>query len=372
MPALPTPPGRFAALDDLLGDITHRGLARSLRPVQPTGATTALDEEGRALTVFCSNDYLGIAHDPAMQAAWTGAAAGSARLISGDRPAHHALEHALSERFGQPATLLSSGWHANLALLGTVLQQSDLVSSDIYNHASIIDGLRLTRCRRVILPHRSTAVPEDARLHCTETLFSMDGHTADLTELAAVIGERWLMVDEAHTVGALGPDGRGLAADNGVQPDFLVGTLGKAYGAYGAFVVGPPVLRDLLLSRGRAFIFTTGLPEAACHAALVGLRLATDARRDQLAANTARLRKALKDIGLSPLGAHHIVPIVLGPPTMDISQKLFQHGFLIPGIRPPTVPPGQERLRITVSAAHRPDQLDRLVDTLDLVLRHQP
>lgn len=353
---------RYARLRQRTLAIDQAGLRRTLRPLQMTGPTTALRGD-RPVVVFSSNDYLGLAQHPEMVAAWTGAGSGSARLIAGDRPAHHALEEALGERFGRPATLMSTGWHANLALLPTVLQAGDGVASDALNHASIIDALRLSRATRTILPHaQPQAIPADTRLVAVEGLYSMDG---DTLPLQAYAGDHWLMVDEAHAVGALGPGGQGVAAAQGVQPDFLVGTLGKAYGAFGAFVVGPPELRALLLSQGRSFIFTTGLPEAAAHAALAGLRLATDARRQRLADRTHRLRQGLGQLGLQALGQHHIVPIVLGDQAMAVAAALDQAGFHVPGIRPPTVAPGQERIRITVSAAHTDAQIDGLLQALD-------
>ena len=325
-----------------------------------TGPTTGL-LAGQPVVVFCSNDYLGLAWHPDVVAAWQGHGAGSARLISGDRPAHHALEDALSARYGRPATLLSSGYHANLALLTTVLERGDLVASDALNHASIIDGIRLSRADKCVLPHDTPDIPTNTRLAVVEGLFSMDG---DLPQLSKWQGEHWLMVDEAHAFGVLGPGGLGVAASQGITPDFVVGTFGKAIGAYGAFVVGPEPLRPLLMSSGRAFIFTTGLPEPVAAAALAGLRAADDALRQQLHANVARLRSGLSDLGIPALGSAHIVPVVLGEATMSIANALLESGFYAAGIRPPTVAPGSERIRFTVSAAHTPDQIDGLLEAL--------
>jgi 8-amino-7-oxononanoate synthase len=203
-----------------------------------------------------------------------------------------------------------------------------------------------------------------------EGLYSMDGDVPDLRAARAAADRvgAWLAIDEAHAVGALGPGGQGSAAAQGVEPDFLVGTLGKAFGAYGAYVAGPPVLRELLISAARTFIFTTGLPEPACSAALAGVRAADDYRRQTLRDNVSRLREGLRRVGVSPLGTAHIVPIVLGPDTMQIAELLLQEGFLVPGIRAPTVAAGQERLRITISAAHRPSQIDGLVQALGRAL----
>ncbi|MFT5686478.1 MAG: 8-amino-7-oxononanoate synthase, partial [Myxococcota bacterium] len=279
---------------------------------------------------------------------------------------HHRLEEALSIRYGRPATLLSSGYHANLALLTTVLGRGDVVASDALNHASIIDGIRLSRADKVILPHGDPAIPVGTTLAVTEGLFSMDG---DIPALPAWQGSHWLMVDEAHAFGVLGPDGLGAAAAQGVSPDFIVGTFGKAIGAYGAFIVGPESLRSLLMSAGRAFIFTTGLPEPVAAASLAGLHRADDGLRQQLAANVTRLRSGLSHLGLPALGDAHIVPVVLGAATMPVAEALLSAGYYAAGIRPPTVAPGAERIRLTLSAAHTADQIDGLLDALDVAVR---
>jgi len=369
--------GHYDRLHGILDSITSRGLKRTVRAIEPLGPTRGRLEDGRVVDVFCSNDYLGLAQHPKVLAAWTGGGTGSARLIAGDRPAHHALEEALTAWTGRPTTVLSTGWHANLAVLGAVLQRGDATSSDRLVHASLIDGLRLSRADRTVLDHGSTDIPDGTRLHVTEGLFSMDGDRVDLrlTRAACDRVGAWMLVDEAHAVGCLGPRGRGAAADAGVEADFVVGTLGKAFGAFGAFVSGPPVLRELLLSRGRAFIFTTGLPEPACRAALQALALATDDRQRALARQTDRLRRGLRRLGLRPGGEAHIVPVVLGAGTMAIARALLDRGVYVAGIRPPTVAPGTERLRISVSAAHTNEQIDRLVDIVGDVLsssRRQP
>lgn len=355
----------LARLEARRAAVREAGLTRRLRRLEMQGPVEGL-LDGRPVLVHCSNDSLGLAHHPEVVAAWQGAGTGSARLISGNRPAHEALEAALSARFGRPATLLSSGWHANLAALTTLFEAGDVVSSDALNHASLIDGLRLSKAGRRILPHGESALPEGVVGHVTEGLFSMDGDRVDLPALRRACDERgaWLVVDEAHAVGAVGPEGRGAAADAGVEPDVLVGTLGKAFGSYGAFVVGPPVLRDLLVSRGRTFLFTTGLPEPVCRAALAGLRLGTDARRARLRRNSALLRERLRAHGLDAPGSDHIVPIVLGPSTMAVADALLRAGHYVVGIRPPTVAPRTERLRISLTAAHTTEHIESLVEAL--------
>lgn len=365
--------GRFARLHERVEQLKRGGLQRELRPLRMETATTAV-LAGRRVTVFSSNDYLGLARAPEIMSAWRGAGAGSARLIAGDREAHHALEQELAKLHGAPVTLFSSGWHANLALYTTVLQAGDVVASDALNHASTIDALRLSGATKHILPHGTTNLPPGCRLMAVEGLYSMDGDAPDLRAARAACDRvgAWLAIDEAHAVGALGPGGQGTAAAQGVEPDFLVGTLGKAYGAFGAYVAGPAVLRELLVSAARTFIFTTGLPEPACSAALAALRGADDYRRQTLRENVDRLREGLRRTGVQALGTAHIVPVVLGPRTMEVAENLLQEGFLVPGIRAPTVAAGQERLRITVSAAHRPSQIDGLVLALGRALSRPP
>lgn len=355
---------RYAPLAARLARAREDGLLRRLRRVEPIDATTA-EVDGRVVTLFCTNDYLGLADHPDVVAAYRGGGAGASRLVSGSRPGHFALEEALSALYGRPATLFNSGYAANLALVTTLVGKGDVVASDALNHASIVDAVRLSGADRVILPHGVAAVPPGARLAVIEGLYSMDG---DIPDFAAYLGDHWLAVDEAHAFGCLGPDGRGAAAARGVTPDFVVGTLGKSVGAVGAFVVGPPELRELLVSFGRSFVYTTALPEAVARAALVGLRLADAERRERLAANTRHLRAALAQIGVPALGEAHVVPILTGPRTMEVAAALLDAGFLAPGIRYPTVPRGQERVRVTVSAAHTPDQLDRLVEALARIL----
>jgi 8-amino-7-oxononanoate synthase len=190
----------------------------------------------------------------------------------------------------------------------------------------------------------------------------MDGDTVALPGWRSRVAA--LVVDEAHAVGVLGPGGRGHAAALGVVPDVLVGTLGKAYGAAGAFVIGPPALRELLVSLGRSFVYTTALAEPAARAARVGLRLADEARRQQLADRVRHFRQGLAALGLDARGQHHVVPVVLGADTMAVAARLDAAGVFVPGIRWPTVPRGQERLRFSLSAAHKTAQLDRVLDLL--------
>jgi 7-keto-8-aminopelargonate synthetase-like enzyme len=362
------PDGPIARLARRAQAVQDAGLRRELNALEMTGPVTARDGD-RSLLVLSSNDYLGLAHHPETRAAWQGSGSGSSRLIAGSRPAHHALEDALESHFGRPALVFSSGYQANLAVLTTLFEAGDSVASDALNHASIIDGLRLSRASRQVIDH-GMLPPSGTSGGVVEGLYSMDGDTIDLGGWRRHV--QALVVDEAHAVGTLGPGGRGIAAASGVHADVLVGTFGKAYGAAGAFVICPQPFKELLISLGRSFVYTTALAEPAARAARVGLGLATDARRRALKAVVIRFRAGLAEMGLVALGHAHIVPVVLGPRTMAVSRALRQAGIFVPGIRWPTVPKGHERLRFSLSAAHQPPQLDRALDALDLALRDHP
>ncbi len=337
---------------------------------------------------FASNDYLGLAADLrlAAAAAETAAAEGygssAARLVSGDLPAHRRLERSLAAFVRRDAALVfPSGYQANIGALTALAGPEDLIVSDALNHASLIDGCRLSRARVAVYPHLDVAAADallghgDARrrLLVTESLFSMDGDTAPLSALREVAERRdaILVVDEAHALGVRGPEGRGLCAEAGVAPDVLIGTLGKAFAAAGGFVSGSGPLRELLVNRARTFIFTTALPPPVAAAATCALAIAAgpegDARRQQLTAVGARLvarLAALRPDNPAPSGP--ICPFLLGANdrALAVSTALRQRGIFVPAIRPPTVPAGTARLRITLSSAHTLDDVDRLADAL--------
>ena len=351
------------------------------------------DLAGRSMLSFCSNDYLGLASHPALAtaaaeaAARDGSGASASRLVSGDLPAHRTLEAALAAFLDRPAALtFPSGYQANVGVLTALAGRDDLIVSDALNHASLVDGCRLSRARVAIYRHGDFRAARRLlaagsrfrrRLLVTESLFSMDGDAAPLAALAeaAEATESVLIVDEAHALGVLGPGGRGLCASSGIVPDVLIGTLGKAIGSAGGFAAGVPALRDLLVNRARTFIFTTALPPPAAAAAEAGLRLVGglegDHRRTQLARHRHALGEALLRRGALasvPIGA--IVPVLLGSEAraLAVAAALNARGLFIPAIRPPTVPPGSSRLRVTLSAAHEPADLERLVAALDEVL----
>jgi 8-amino-7-oxononanoate synthase len=367
---------------------------------------------------FCSNDYLGLASHPALLSA-AGAAgardgfgASASRLVSGDLPAHRELEDALARFLGRQAALVfPSGYQANLGVLSALSRKGDLVVSDALNHASIIDGCRLSRAEIGIYRHADPMDAERAlaqpgsfrrRILITESIFSMDGDSAPLRALAAVAvaHDAILIVDEAHAFGVLGPAGRGLCAAAGVVPDVLVATLGKALGAAGGFVAGDRALRDILINRARTFIYTTAIPPPVAAAAGAALELVAgaegDHRRVLLQEHRAWLDEHLSTLGLSgrasagsgpgsgpppagllaptsarvapasvPAGSP-IVPILLGSDgrALAVSAALAARGIFVPAIRPPTVPVGSARLRITLSASHGRSDLLALVAAL--------
>lgn len=387
------------SLDEALGDELERlaslGQRRELRRwVGPHGPRIELG--GRSMASFSSNNYLGLAGDPALSAAAGGAlgeaglGAAASRLIAGNHAEHEALEAELAAFHRTEAALLfNSGFQANLGIVPALVGRGDLILSDRLNHASLIDGCRLSRAAVEVYPHLDVAVLERilrarrpaARraLVVTESVFSMDGDRAPLAELAEVCGRNaaWLMVDEAHAVAALGPGGQGIAAELGVVPDVLVGTLGKGFGSFGAYVAGSQVLRQLLIHRARSFVFTTALPPAVAAASRASVALVAgpegERRRGRLAGHIERFATALGEARLLAPGAGRsaIFPVILGDErrTMEAASRLAELGFHVQGIRPPTVPSGSSRLRISLMATHGEDQVDalaRAVTSLEL------
>ena len=382
-------------LQEELTALQNAGLRRRLHAVEQRRAGTVIFE-GERVADFASNDYLGLASDhriaraaaAILQAEGTGAAA--ARLISGHHPIHDALEHQLAQFKRVEATLLfPSGYMANIGTLQSLAGEGDIIYSDEYNHASLIDGCRLSRAQVRIFPHRdldalAAMMATDRHqfrraLVVVEGVFSMDGDLFPLDGLVQV-AERfnaWTYVDDAHGTGVVGPEGRGTVAHFDVEGkiDIIVGTLGKALGTAGAYVAGSRVLVDFLVSRARSFIFTTGTPPSLAAATLEALRVAQVEpwRREAVRERARQLRDRLEFAGREPSGAPdgHIVPVTIGDPmrTMRLVSEMRKRGFLIGGVRPPTVPAGTSRLRISVSALHPPELIDSLAAHLLDALR---
>ncbi|MDB5986706.1 MAG: bioF [Nevskia sp.] len=385
-----------ARLSAELARLRQANLYRTRRVVEGAHGIL-LKVDGRCCINFCSNDYLGLAADPrvaeaARQAlAQGGTGSGASALISGYNLEHARLEEELADFLGRPRALLfSTGWAANLGVLRGLLGKRDVLLADELNHASLIDGGRLSGAeyRRVAhadLPAFAAALEQAGSAHGTkfvvsDAVFSMDGDCADLPALAALsrAHEATLMIDDAHGFGVLGPDGRGSVAAADLDVDdvpIYVATLGKSLGAAGAFVAGSEALIETLIQRARSWVFSTAPPPAIAAAARAALRIVRSEpeRRQQLFANIAQLRAgaAMRGIAIGLDGAAAatptpILPLILGDEARAIalSRYLFERGLWVAAIRPPTVPAGTARLRITLSATHTRAQIEDLLDAI--------
>jgi 8-amino-7-oxononanoate synthase len=359
-----------------LDRIRSAGLERRLRRIEgEQGPAVTID--GKRHLLFCSNNYLGLATHPDVVAAAHaaldryGASAVSSRLISGHMAVHAELEETLARWKRVAAALVfSTGYQANVGVLTALLGPEDVVLSDELNHASIIDGCRLSRARIAVyrhndLDHLAERLAETAtarrRLVVTESIFSMDGDRAPLAEITDLC-ERfgaWLMVDEAHAAGVFGPRGAGLAAECDVTDRVAVhvGTLGKALGSFGAYVAGSRRLIDLLVNRARPFIFTTGLPPASAAAARAAIDIVErePERARGLLERAMRLGADLRAAGLIvPHVDSQILPVLIGDAerAVAVGTRLLDEGVYVAAIRPPTVPPGTSRLRVSLMATH--------------------
>ncbi len=363
-----------------LEELRDRGLYRRLRLVEgPQGPQVHLG--GQRVLLLCSNNYLGLADHPRVREAaaeaairW-GAGAGASRLVSGNMEPHRRLEARLAGFKGYEAALLfGSGYLANTGAIAALAGAGETVFSDELNHASIVDGCRLSRAETFVyrhgdLDHLAWGLREAAgrgSLIVSDGVFSMDGDVAPLAELLELARRHGcrLMVDEAHATGAVGPGGRGSVAAAGLsgEVDVVVGTLGKALGSYGAYACAGAETIDFLLNTARPFVFSTAPPPPSVAAATTALELISSDRVKRLQENAARFRAALSAEGLeSGRSQTQIVPIEVGEagPTMALCERLLEHGVFAQGIRPPTVPEGSSRLRFTVMASHRRDELER-------------
>ena len=365
-----------------LDELRDRGLHRRLRLIGgPQGPRVTLD--GKQVLLLCSNDYLGLANHPKVRGAsaeaamrW-GAGAGASRLISGNMQPHSRLEKRLAAFKGyESALLFGSGYLANTGTIAALAKDGEVVFSDELNHASIIDGCRLSRAETFVYRHGDVEhlawglrrAGGGAALIVTDGVFSMDGDVAPLVELSGLAKQHGcrLMVDEAHATGAIGPGGRGSVAAAGLsgKVDVVMGTLGKALGSYGAYVCADRETTDYLLNTARSFAFSTALPPSVAAAGLAALELleSQPERVERLSANARTLRGALADEGLSVGDAEtQIVPVPVGDAglAMDLCERILERGVFAQGIRPPTVPEDSSRLRFTVMATHRREELER-------------
>ncbi len=368
----------------------RRALSRyRVRPIVQSPLTPEIQVDGRRLTAFCSNDYLGLANHPKVIEAFQQAAnrygvgSGASHLVCGHSEEHHKLEEELAEFTGRERALLfSTGYMANLGAVNALVGRGDAVFEDRLNHASLLDagllsGARFQRFRHNDVVHlREQLQISDARhkLILVDGVFSMDGDLAPLPELAQTAREfdAWLMVDDAHGLGCLGAAGGGCLEHFGLSEThvpILMGTLGKAFGSFGAFVAGSETLIESLIQFARPYIYTTALPPAVAAATRAALRLVREGgdRRAHLQNLVQRFRTGAQSLGLELWpSVSAIQPIIVGADAraLRLTEALRQRGFWISAIRPPTVPEGTARLRVTLSAAHTEAQVDALLEAL--------
>lgn len=386
-------------LQDNLADLAGQGMLRTLREIESAqGPRVTIG--GREYLLLCSNNYLGLADHPDLIEASCratkdfGTGSGASRLVSGSMSLHHQLEDRIAEFKGTEAALVyNSGYAANNGIIQGLLGPQDTVFSDSLNHASIIDGCRLSGARIQIYPHNDLTVLEQLLqreskrrggrwLIVTDGVFSMDGDVALLPELVALKQnyDTWLMVDDAHGGGVLGATGRGTAEYFGCldQIDLQMGTFGKAFGSFGAYLAARREVVETLINRSRSFIFSTSLPPGVLAANLAAIDLITGEegarRRSQLEANRQLFSKLLAEAGFDLCGSTtQIVPVMIGEPvpTMRAAAELFSQGIFLSGIRPPTVAPGTCRLRATLMADHTPTEVRQVAQALITVVREE-
>jgi 8-amino-7-oxononanoate synthase len=382
----------FSALQSELNERAALGLLRQRSMLQSPQAPHIL-VDGKSYLSFCSNDYLGLANHPQLIAALQqgaqqhGVGAGAAHLVSGHHTAHHQLENELAAFAGKPAALLfSTGYMANIGIVQALVGKDDTVFADKFNHASLNDAMQLSRATVKRYRHHDliqlVQLLEQAKsgrkLVITDAVFSMDGDLAPLPELLALCEQHdaWLLVDDAHGFGVLGVQGRGSLAHFGITSKRIIymATLGKAAGVFGAFVAAEQVVIDTLINHARSYIYTTATPPALASALLESLQLikSGDELRAHLQRLIAQLRDGLRDVSwkLMP-SATAIQPLLIGGnnAALDLSNALRERSIWVTAIRPPTVPQGTARLRITLSAAHSAADVTRLIETLHEVAR---
>jgi 8-amino-7-oxononanoate synthase len=375
----------MSEIEERLEELERIGLGRRLRLISgPQGPTVLL--EGKPVLLMCSNNYLGLADHPRVREAAADAAmrwgvgSGASRLVSGTMTIHRRLEERLAAFKGSEACLLfGSGYLANLGVIGALAGRGDTIFSDELNHASIIDGCRLSRAEVVVYRHRDVEHLEwslhrhggrgggqAGRLIVTDSVFSMDGDVAPLAEIAELAGSHGarVVVDEAHAIGNLGPDGRGAVAEAGLEEeiDVVVGTLGKALGSYGAYVCASDEIVRYMINRSRSLIFSTAPPPPAVAGALAALELLQERphRVERLRSNARLLRGALAEQGFAVHDSDmHIVPLIVGEEraALALCQEAIERGVFAQAIRPPTVPAGTSRLRLTTMASHTAPEL---------------
>ncbi|WPL16270.1 8-amino-7-oxononanoate synthase [Thiorhodovibrio winogradskyi] len=400
--AEPAPFHRERVLCSQLAELADRQLYRRRRLCESPQAPL-MQVDGRTLLTFCGNDYLGLANDARVFETFTRAASdfgvgsGASHLINGHSRYHHQLEEALADFTQRPRALLfSTGYMANLGVISALAGHGEQILCDRLNHASLIDGARLSGARMRRYRHAdpadlrrllaSTGTDKATAMILSDGVFSMDGDLAPVPELAQAAQQAgaWLLIDDAHGLGVIGPDGRGTLAGFSArarstpelqdpfeqqQVPILIGTLGKAFGTFGAFVAGSEALIETLIQRARSYIYTTALPPAVAAASLTSLSVmqAEPWRREHLARLVHHFRQGAAELGLPLMpSVTPIQPLLAGASAraLDWSHRLEARGLLVPAIRPPTVPQGHARLRISFSASHQIADVERLLEAL--------
>ncbi len=364
------------------------GLLRSLFPMERS-QKGMIKTNGKPLVDFSSNDYLGMADHPALiegakkaMEKW-GTGARASRLMSGDLEIHHRLESAIAALEGKEAGLLfGSGYLANTGIIPALCGRNDVIYSDRLNHASIVDGILLSRARFYRFRHNDLNHLEDLlknhrsryrkALIVVESVYSMDGDQVPVSELLELRGRygAMLMIDEAHAIGVFGTKGEGIISQTGADAvDVILGTFGKALGGYGAFVAVSNRMKQFLLNRARTFIFSTALPPAVIGANLAAVKLLEEEpeRRSRVCELASELRQALKeDLGLNTPSESQIVPVMVGDSqsALSLAESLRDAGFFVKAIRPPTVPEGTARIRLSVTANHSSKDVRQLLEAM--------
>lgn len=379
-------------LREELSELEEKGLRRCLRLLEGE-QKEKVTIDGKEVLNLCSNNYLGLANDERIKSAAReaidkyGIGSGASRLVVGSMSLHKRLEERIAAFKGKEAALLfNSGYTANLSAIPALCGKDDIIFSDKLNHASIVDGILLSRAEFKRYRHKDMDNLEDMlrasggfkrKMIVTDTIFSMDGDIAPLPKIVE-LAERydaWIYIDEAHATGVLGKGGKGAIEHFGIEVDKIqvqMGTLSKAVGSFGAFICGSKTLIEYLINKSRGFIYTTSLPPAICAASIASLEIIENepSLRQKLWENVIFLRDGLKELGFDTLESETpIIPILTREPkiTMEFSKRLFEDGIFVQGIRPPTVPEGKGRLRATVMATHKRQDLERALDSFEKV-----
>jgi glycine C-acetyltransferase len=340
--------------------------------------------EGKDVLNFCSNNYLGLANDARLveaaqkALAIEGLGSGASRLICGNMDSHARLEQKIASfKQTESALVFSAGYMAIVGILSALCDRGDIIFSDKLNHASIVDGILLSRAEFKRYPHKDMAALEEMlkgaqqhrkRLIVTDSVFSMDGDKALLKDIVRLAKQyaAFVMIDEAHSLGVLGAKGKGLAEELGVEKDIDIqmGTLSKAAGSFGAYCCGSKALTDFLLNKARSFIYTTAMPPSIAAASIKAIEIieSEPQRRKKLLQNAKRMKDGLEKLGFDTMGSTTpIIPVLIGdaPQAVQFSRKLIDKGILVQPIRPPTVPEGTARLRVTVMATHTDEDIEQ-------------